>query len=424
MPRTIFVTDGNERSALAIVRALGRRGLSVIVGDDRSLNLASASKYCARRVVYPSPARDRAAFDRFLIHFLASEKIDAVIPVTDVTTHAMCARQDVIHQYAASALPPFEAFDFVSDKRALVNEALRCDIRVPRTVVIDTPERLSEIVKEVHYPAVVKPSRSRIPFERGWLHTRVHYAHSERELIELYRTIPYLALQPSLIQERIVGPGLGVFVLFDRGRLVAQFGHRRLREQPPAGGVSVLRESITPDVRLTDQARRLLGAAKWHGVAMLEYKQDRATGDLFLMEVNGRFWGSLQLAIDSGVDFPHLWCELAFGRVPDAPPSYRVGVRSRWLMGDVDHLLLRLFKRSSDLHLPPGTPGRLRTIAAFARFRERDLYYEIESVDDPGPWLYEFRQTARSLSASAARAARLRPGRRAPVRAPAITPVQ
>jgi len=59
------------------------------------------------------------------------------------------------------------------------------------------------------------------------------------------------------------------------------------------------------------------------------------------MEVNGRFWGSLQLAIDAGVDFPELLVRCAAGeRVPEYR-DYRIGVRSRWFWGDMDHFYLR-----------------------------------------------------------------------------------
>ena len=37
---------------------------------------------------------------------------------------------------------------------------------------------------------------------------------------------------------------------------------------------------------------------------MVEFKLDARDGVAKLMEINGRFWGSLQLAVDAGVDFP------------------------------------------------------------------------------------------------------------------------
>jgi predicted ATP-grasp superfamily ATP-dependent carboligase len=424
VPMTIFVTDGNQRPALAIVRALGRHGATVLVGDEQPVSLASASKYCARHVTYPSPYRDREAFDRFLIDFLRREKVDVVVPVTDVTMHSICGNQDAIGRHAALAIPPFDAFTFVSNKGKLLEAAGRCGIPIPRTHVVDGLAGLRDVVGRVQYPVVIKPSRSRILTGSGWLPATVHYAYSENELRRIYRETPYLEQCPSLIQERIVGPGVGVFVLFDRGHLIADFGHRRLREKPPSGGVSVLRESMPVDPRLREYAIGLLGPIGWHGVAMMEYKQDCRTGELFLMEVNGRFWGSLQLAIDAGVDFPQLVCELALGRRPAAPPGYRLGVKSRWLLGDVDHLFLRLVKSDRELCLPPSAPSRARTVVDFLKFAGPDLHYEVARPSDPRPFLHELRQAARSLSASAAQFVRRRGSRgdRLDAHGQAVTP--
>jgi len=420
----VFVTDGNQRPSLAVVRSLGRRGASVLVGEEQPESLAASSKYCAGRVTYPSPYRDPDAFGRFLLDFLAREQVDVVMPVTDVTTHAMCANQEAVRQHTALAIPSLEAFDFVSNKAALLEAAARCGVPVPRTHAVDGQGGVRSVIDRVRYPVVVKPTRSKILTGNGWLSATVHYADSENELRQLYRDTPYLALYPSLIQERIVGPGIGVFVLFDRGQLLTDFGHRRLREKPPAGGVSVLRESAPVDARLRDYAIRLLGSIGWHGVAMMEYKQDDRTGDFFLMEVNGRFWGSLQLAVDAGLDFPHLLCELALGR-PVAAPAYRLGVKSRWLLGDVDHLFLRLFRSSRALSLPPSAPSRSRTLAEFLKFSGPDLHYEIVSRDDPRPFVFELCQTVRSLPASVARRIGWRVGRwrRAQTEGHAVSPV-
>ena len=124
---------------------------------------------------------------------------------------------------------------------------------------------------------------------------------------------------------------------------------------------------------------------------MVEYKIDDRTGTPFLMEVNGRFWGSLQLAIDAGVDFPALLARLAAGEQPPPQADYALGVRSRWFWGDVDALLLLLTRSRARLGLPPNHPGRWRTLASFLAFwrpRQRD---EVMRLDDLGPWLLETR---------------------------------
>jgi len=397
MPLTVFVTDGDQRPALSIVRALGRRGVTVIVGDERRSSLAASSRYCSRYVRYPSPYRDRRGFLHFLRSFVQRERIDVLLPVTDVTTHAVCSDRAPLSRYCRLAVPSLQAFELVTDKARLIEHAKRCGVPVPQTHVVEGRAELAHIIDRISYPAVVKPIRSRLETSAGWVLGTAQYADSREELERVFDAHAYLSSHPALIQERIVGPGVGMFALFDRGKIVAEFSHRRLREKPPAGGASVLSESRPVDPRLREHAIRLLGSIGWHGVAMMEYKQDRRTGDCVLMEVNGRFWGSLELAVAAGVDFPSLTVELAEGVRPAAPPPYAAGVLNRWLLGDVDHLLLRLFRSADALNLPHGAPSTLRSVADFLKIVRPRLHYEVISVSDWRPFVTELRQYAHGM---------------------------
>jgi predicted ATP-grasp superfamily ATP-dependent carboligase len=390
------VTDGDERPALAVTRSLGRRGIEVLVGAESKRSLASSSKYCAGRVEYPSPYHEPVGFSRFLRDLARRRHIDVLIPITDVTTYIVARHKAELEGGVRLPIPDFSAFDFVSDKWKLLKHAQETGMAIPRTHFLRGAEGLGEVLGKLQYPVVVKPARSRVLTESGWMRTQVRYADSETELTRLYRENASLRL-PSLIQERINGPGIGLFLLFDRGHLVTTFSHRRLREKPPSGGVSTLCESIAVDPRLKSQAVDLFEALGWHGVAMVEYKLDRESGEPLLMEVNGRFWGSLQLAIAAGVDFPYLLYRLAVDGCVEAPAAYTIGVRNRWLLGDVDHALARLFKKDRDLDLPEGFPTRFRTALEFAKVYRRGQRYEPLSLTDPMPFLYETSEYVRDL---------------------------
>jgi len=141
---------------------------------------------------------------------------------------------------------------------------------------------------------------------------------------------------------------------------------------------------------------------------MLEYKREESTGNHFLLEVNGRFWGSLQLAVDAGVDFPHLIWELASGRRPDVPRSYRVGVKNRWLLGDLDHLLIRLSDPHRDLRPTDAAPSRWRALIDFVKCTKRGVGDQVVSSADPRPFLYELRRYASAVAASVVHRLRIR----------------
>src|SRR5262249_41899247 len=124
-----------------------------------------------------------------------------------------------------------------------------------------------------------------------------------------------------LIQSFVPGRGKGVFALCDHGRAIAWFAHERLRDVRPSGSGRSLRRSIPLAPGLRAPAERLLSAMAWHGPAMVEFREVEGEEPV-LMEVNGRFWNSLQLAIEAGVDFPALWLAILQGdqiNLPSAP---------------------------------------------------------------------------------------------------------
>jgi hypothetical protein len=107
------------------------------------------------------------------------------------------------------------------------------------------------------------------------------------------------------------------------------------------------------------------------------------------MEINGRLWGSLQLAIDAGIDFPTLLMRSAAGESITPSLDYKVGVRTRWMLGDLDHLLARLRRSREELGLAPNAPGRLRATLAFIRGFFPPIRDEVFQLRDPRPSIRE-----------------------------------
>ena len=388
----VLVTDGDERAALAVTRALGQHHVEVIVGSETDRSLAAASKYCTRSFAYPSPYTSASSYVECLLDTVRSERVEAVFPISDIAMHVIGPKKAEFEKYTAMPTPDYEMFESISDKYGLMRQAMALGIPVPETIFVPDGKVDSVLDQIASFPVVVKPGCSLVKHKDGWQKTSVQYADNSDDLIDLYRRHQYLQ-GPSLIQRRVVGQGKGLFVLMKQGVPLGMFAHRRLREKPPSGGVSVLRESIPLDKVLTDPALRLLQRANWHGVAMVEFKEDQSSRVPLLMEVNGRFWGSLQLAIDAGIDFPWLLLQMAKGQHVSVPEnSYRCGVKSRWLLGDLDHLLMRLFKSEATLKLPPGSSSRWRCLLDFAGFANRDTFYEIERFNDMGPVVYELKQ--------------------------------
>jgi predicted ATP-grasp superfamily ATP-dependent carboligase len=175
------------------------------------------------------------------------------VPVADVATALVAERRSLFEPRCLVACADAEVIARAADKAELLHRATRLGVPAPRSWFLDTPD--APLDADLPFPIVVKPHRSRVRTASGWVSCTVGYAASREELAaELARRAP--AQFPIILQERIVGPGAGVFACMADGAPVALFSHRRLREKPPWGGVSVLSESapIDPRARATTRS--------------------------------------------------------------------------------------------------------------------------------------------------------------------------
>lgn len=375
---SVLITDGNERAALAAVRSLGAAGYRCVVCGSSGHPIAGASKFASSTVRLPDPANAPEQFVSGLAEVVRNERVQIVIPVTEASLFALLPVKEQIS--ANIPFPELTAFLSVTDKARVLKAAEEIGIRVPDQRVIEGPGQTFESTPA--FPLVLKPIRSVYTAGDG---TRgkvgVEWVHSAQELEAALHAYPQPAF-PILAQQVVSGPGIGIFVLVHAGRLLAQFSHRRIREKPPAGGVSVVRQSEPMDRDLLERSLALLESLGWSGVAMVEYKRDERTGEAFLMEINGRFWGSLQLAIDAGVDFPRLLADVSLGRTVEPVDSYDFA-RCRWFWGDVDHLIARWRDPSA------GWRDRARSLSDWLRGFGPGYRSEVFRWSDPGPFLRE-----------------------------------
>lgn len=384
----VLVTDGEQRSSLAVVRSLGAAGHDVAVCSARRRPVAGASRFCARTFAVPPPDLGGEPFVEAVSRAVAAFGAEVLLPMTDQSAPLLLGAAGAL----GGCMIPFpgaEEYGRISDKAHLMEEAAALGVPVPDQRVIESPGAVDPAsLSELGLPLVLKPARSAVVAPGGTVRLSVRMAATLDEVKRALDAFPPEAY-PILAQRRVVGPGLGVFLLAWDGRTLASFAHRRLREKPPTGGVSVYREGVAVRPDLLDYSARILERFRWRGVAMVEFKEDASTGRPYLMEVNGRFWGSLQLAVDSGVDFPGMLVQCATGSPPSSAPTPRLGLRSRWLWGEVDHLLAVLRASPADRQAHPAIPGRGEALARFlVPWRPGDRF-EVLRLRDPVPFLAE-----------------------------------
>jgi predicted ATP-grasp superfamily ATP-dependent carboligase len=392
----VLVTDAGRGSAIAVIRSLGRRGLHVIAADHDRRSPGLRSRYAAARVVYPDPAVDPAAAVAALHHEAAAGRVDLLVPVSDDVLLPLAAVRARFDGLCALAIPDDDALEQVCDKAATVALAQRLGVPVPRTVLVRTAPEALAAAPELGWPVVLKPAASRLLREQRVERFEVAYADGPAALER--GMARFAGRCPVLLQEYRAGEGHGVELLVDRGVPRMAFQHRRLHEVPITGGASALREGVAVDPELLRHATRLMRALSFTGLAMVEFRVGPA-GPV-LMEVNGRIWGSLPLAVKSGVDFPlglaalYLGPRLNGAGAPTAAEPV-VGVRSRNLGLELVWIasVLRRGRRYPFLDAPRRRDG----LAAALRIALPGDGYDVLSRDDPAPGIGDAVLAARRL---------------------------
>ncbi len=332
----VLVTDADYKQTLGIVRNLGQAGVQVSVAAKSHEELSSYSRYCIATHLAPGPSEP--GYVDAVLGILRRHPHDLLLPVGYAATTALAQRRYELTELTKLEIADFDKIFSAADKRAVHRLALQLGVPVPNSYYPDTLNDVYDLLSQICFPVVVKPSRESAGIT-------VRYASSGSELSGIYERY-YMKSRLSekplpMIQEFIPGCGCGFFAVYQDGVCKRIFMHRRVRENPPAGGASCCAESYY-DEKLKEHGMRILDHLQWHGVAMVEFRHDARDNQYKLLEVNPKFWGSLDLALAAGVDFPLYLCEMAEGKQLAYSDHYRKKLRYHWpLSGEAQHVLAR-----------------------------------------------------------------------------------
>lgn len=399
---------------LTVIRDLGSHGVPVIGVGRSATALGMASRYLQRGVV----RADSAAGLIDQLAGLGQELGHACLFAISENDIALLNRHRDRLSHFTIMFADERRMASVLNKDATYAAAARAGVRAPRTEQVTNLAELEALCPGLRFPVVLKwanPHEAMAvlgPFGLGIDKTR--YCHSAAELVDYLRPYARAGVFP-LIQEYCAGYGLGQFVLMKDGVAHATFQHRRVHEWPPEGGFSSQCESVPEGAHEALMARSiaLLRELEWEGVAMVEYRYDPDIDEAALMEVNGRFWGSLPLAYHAGASFPYLLYRLFGLGQPLAPVPYRAGVRCRYMLPETKRLLRIMFAQ----HKIPDRKlrfGRGAELAGYLLdFVRPGSHYYVFDTRDPAPFFSDLKQMA-----GKALAPLLRKRRAAPAPAP------
>ncbi|MBI4621322.1 MAG: ATP-grasp domain-containing protein [Desulfobacterales bacterium] len=331
-PIRVLITDGAYKHTLGAVRSLAQAGFEVdAIGSRRCLT--GWSRHLAK-VAYHQDLFNNGTLNKF-VSFLANSNYDVLLPIGARSVQLVSRHRAIIEEHCSIPLPSAKTIELCLDKEETTRFAATLGVKVPQTWAFTCLHQLEVHIAEIAFPVVVK-GKSEI------VKNRPLYANDADQLLKKINVwgkgLSSEGMPFPIIQQFIDGIGVGFFALYEYGKCKRVFMHRRLRETPPSGGASSCAVSIY-QADLLQVGKKILDALEWHGVAMVEFKRERSTSDLYLMEINPKYWGSLDLALASGVDFPVLDVRMAMGEQIPYSDQYRIGLKFHWpLDGEINHI--------------------------------------------------------------------------------------
>jgi predicted ATP-grasp superfamily ATP-dependent carboligase len=374
---TAIVLGVDTPIGLAVMRELGSHGVPVH-GVGRRDAIGRASRWCNGFTVRP---------DGPLATWLPD-----VIRRSHARTLLAVSERDLLD--LAELDPVIERCHILTprnDKLAMVLDKLRT-MEIARDVGIDTPDSWQPASRDdfarhagqIAYPVILKwadpPSILPRLEKLGLSFEKAERIDDAASLVTALARYDALKAWP-VVQQFCPGTGLGQMFHRAGDRITLAFQHERLHEWPPEGGVSTLCASLPLDFHAPQRAKSeaLLRVLDWQGPAMVEYRYDAATSRYWLMEINGRFWGSLPLCAPSGVNFAwETYRSALFGGI-EPQPGIKTR-RARYMIPETRRLgrVLAIGKPFSRFD------AVVRYVSGFVDVRMR---YFVWQWSDPGPFL-------------------------------------
>lgn len=386
-----IILDGQLKSALAAVRSLGRSGVIISVGAVRDTGMALHSRHASARFVYPSPYTDQEGFIREIKK--EAERLGdkpVVYAFSDATYLSLYAHRSDLCECMTLIFPDEKSVEIAYDKAATYSLARVSGVPTMSTYAPESFDEIVRLSETLSYPAVLKTRRSVTWKDGVGIFGSASFVQDKEELKNNFQELKEKLGEAPLVQDFLLGEEYGVEMLAQNGEVYARVSHHRMRSLSPTGGASVLKETLREsDLKNTMEtyAAKLVKVLAWSGPIMVEFKVDSDTREPRLMEINGRFWGSLPLSVSAGVDMPYLYyIQATKGTVPSSIAVAYEGVITNHFLGDIMHLVRVLVKIDPmRKYLYPTRMHAIRDFCILPVGTKADVF----SFQDPKPALFE-----------------------------------
>lgn len=331
----ILLTDGAYKHTLASAISLKKAGYEVhVMGKNTNVCRFSffVDKFITNKYFYQYDIDD-------LLALLTVENYDVILPVSGKSVKFLSIHSERIEKVSKFFISDTSSIETALDKISSSKKAFELSINTIPSAYSDNIDELYRKAKKMKFPLVLK---SKDELKKS----SVYYVNNEsdlkRAICKYYALYDFL----PLIQQYIEGDGFGYFSLNKNGIPLLNFAHKRIREAPATGGVSSCAEYYD-GLDVIESGQKLMAELRWNGLSMVEFKRDNLSGKLYLMEINPKLWGSLDLAIQCLADFPLKYVEYCRGNYIESIANFKP-LRFSWIASEE---ILHVFTRTKSFKL-------------------------------------------------------------------------
>jgi protein-tyrosine-phosphatase/predicted ATP-grasp superfamily ATP-dependent carboligase len=332
----IILLGSNERAGYSIAKSLSEKKHTVHIINDKAHALKHSKFVSSFFVTRYSFEKETEPAVAELTAFLKNNYYDILIPVHD-TALTVCFHfnAEISKHVKIAFVNSPGVHKYCNDKSALLKLCKKLEIPTPVSLLINRLEDLKN-PEEIEYPCIAKPVSSKV-FKNGKIFSyTVKKIYSYPELVDFLRE--KVETVPVMVQQILPkGFGAGYNFLSVNGTVMQSYAHARINEAW-GGGQSTYRKTIDPGLfNLKTIAEKIIESAGWTGIAMLEFLI--ADDTPYVMEINGRAWGSIELGVFAGCDLPADMIKVLFEDAPVNRYRYSSPVYARNLFNEIIWIL-------------------------------------------------------------------------------------
>ena len=255
------------------------------------------SRYIASFSYYPKP-EDEMEWITNINKEVERHRIDIVMPVYDesIRTLLKYENENITLYKKLVPLSPIKMFVIANNKALLAKHLEQYQIAAPKSFNVNLHDFTG--IEEGNFPILVKPV---LGIGGG---TGIEIFKTKKEFINGFK--PNLVDDSYVFEEFINGYDLGCNVLCSEGKILAftiQKGTLfSAKKYAPQIGLEFLYEK-----ELYEVVEKLMQTLNWTGVANVDMRYDSKDGKFKVLEINPRFWATLDASLASGVNFPYLY---------------------------------------------------------------------------------------------------------------------